>query len=265
MESFFQSSTYTFVIDLLNPLVAAISILVSVLLFKQMKRMNSGDFKVTEELKIQTLSFVSLLEGIASKLSILPQLGHDRNIDLKQEYELLCQYAHSASYRIFLSFLSDERALFEANLMILCTELNTASSRSDTGATYDLSNILTSIQKMLECITKNKEVVVQAGSLSYVDMCQRIVSLADVIGIKERVEKIRPMKEAESRKIHAFFEFLISEKNIDDPNLRLFVAVFNEDVEGMKKALNDGARVECTDMELLAKYKEYREEFEKKK
>ena len=215
---------------------ATIGIVSLVKTIRNEKKLASKEHELAEGLKSDILQLIGVLTSIRYKIMLKQQLPEDVSLD--DEIKAINKSRLTCGY-VFLMYRipSGDRLLFEVRIQLIASGNNLISINLIDA--YALGLIRT-LLKLANDITLGDEI-------------QQILKKMNE---DEFLKEVNPQIPDEFTK----FVYYLIENGITDPDVLLFYGVFENNVDIVKKALDDGADTKCTDKMILSRYeKEYKE------
>lgn len=201
------------------------------------KQLASKEHELSEGLKADILQFVGVLSSIRYKVLLEPNLPN--NVSFEDEISALKRIKLTSGY-VFLKYQmpKEDQKMFEIMIQLM-TEQNNPLSRNM------LDGYAESLVSIIRKLANNKE------------LGEEILKIIKTMCEDELLNETTPRIPNEFER----FVYYLIEKGITDPDVRLFHGVFENDVNIVSKALNDGADRRCTDRMIIERYRNDYNEF----
>lgn len=217
-------------------IVSIVSLVVSI---RNDKKLASKEHDLAEGLKSEILELLAIFSSIQYKRILMPHVPND--VLIEEELVALTKNRLTAGYVYLANCIEDkdDRKMFEVRYQMIL------NNREDIDIAARFSRLL------LETLCKQRK---DAGLGK--EIPQIIMNMYE----DENLKELNPQIPSEFER---FVHFLIG-KGITDPDVWLFHGIFEDNVNIVKKALDDGANTKCTDIVIKERYGELYEEFKNK-
>lgn len=203
------------------------------------KKLASKEHELAEGIKSDILQLIGTFTSIRYKTILAPNLLNDVSYD--DEISAIKKIKLTSGY-VFLKYRmpKDDQKMFEILVQLMTESNNSLSNDMLDGYSEYLISI---IRKLAD----NKELGEEIQKI--------IKTMCEDELLNEATPKI-------PNEFERFVYYLI-EKGVTDPDVRLFLGVFKNDVNIISKALDEGADRKCTDKALQERYSSQYDDFKK--
>ena len=258
------------IISLVSAVIAILALFVGIHSSSIARKVATSDFQASETVKLETAKLISTLRTIMVKgvlytqqdSSVRDDTKHPNYIDILPEKEAVTEFLHSTTALAFHSYLAVKSAETPEGegqewrlLFIYLVNITTENNQ------WKVAQIASKIEKLVTQLTS--EDISELSS--YLDDIPKAIN--ELFSKREHdvlmhVLVDRQNEESEnSDNFEEFLVYLIEEKQINDPDVKLFWSVTNGDRTQAEKALERGAKVHTTSGEIITRYSEYYKEF----
>ena len=213
------------------------------------KKVNEKDYAITENLKYDLLELIATIRAMDFKAAIS---GHIEDLSYETECEALNQLMISPSFLLMLQAMPlKERQISELYFHFLAS-----ADKSPTISAVDIRYGCHYILDVLKDKVDIKDVLDITVIKAIHDLCD-IESVVD-----SSYDTMNENAEEEKKVFESFIRFLF-EKGVNDEDVNVFYYVLANDVDGLEAALKRGGNPKVTQGEIIERYRQYLEEFEK--
>lgn len=238
--------------------MSVIAIVVSVCGFYftiQTKRtLSSSDYRLSQEVKSDTASLIATLRSVITKGSYA-KLGKPADIDL--EKKRIDEFLNSPTGLAYYSWAAvKSRNASKGAGEYWRTFFPHLSELTMSTDSHEIVWHASELEKMLVSLEKRDlETIINYNA----DLTKMIDSVGDsrdgnafvLLAVEDN--DVNDPNKTDKEKIR-MLNFLKNEKDVRDPTLDLFLAVYQEDLKGVQEALDNGAEINMPLYQLLSKY-----------
>ena len=207
-------------------------------------KVNSTEYQISENVKFELLKVVTELKSLDSKVMISPYI--EGEVGFSQEMEAISNLRTSPGYMLILHSLQDDedRHTMDANMVLLTYALQSRNYHTTRTCIYNILDVLKNKSNM----ELDKEI----------DIAKLVTEFCDM---KILASEYKPEMTEKEMLFYFFLEHLIQNEKNTDPDVRLYYAAYQHDMDEVYNATQAGANPKVTDLDIIERYSELYDRF----